>query len=84
MSTTTTPKSLNDLKFQDWVIDVLPQHSPQDAAERVLNELFPEDERPVQVNFLFSEMDGDDEVKVYEAYKDSGSVDYIYLKKHFN
>lgn len=74
--TTTTPKTLADLKHQDWVIDLKKTDTPQQAAEEVLNQLFP-DERPVAVRQLFTE----DGVRVYEAYKDSGSVDYLYIKE---
>lgn len=76
MATTTTPKTLADLKYQDWVIDLKPTDTPQAAAEEVLNQLFP-DERPVTVRELFTE----GEIRVYEAYKDSGSVDYLYIKQ---
>lgn len=76
MTTPTTPKTLADLKSQDWVINVKPTDTPQAAAEEVLNQLIPDD-RPVKVNFLFEE----DDAKVYEAYKDSGSNDYLYMIK---
>jgi hypothetical protein len=72
----TTPKTLADLQSQDWVIDLKPTDKPQSAAEEVLNQLIPDD-RPVKVNHIFTEGD----VKVYEAYKDSGSDDYIYIKE---
>lgn len=82
MSTKTTPKQLSDLRHQDWVIDVKPQHSAQVAAETIFAELFPEDNREVKVNFLFKEEETNgDEIMVFEAYKDSGSDDYVYLKK---
>lgn len=81
--TTTAPKTLLDLQYQDWVINVESKHTVQTAAEHVLSELFPDDDRTVKVNYLFTELDKHlgEEVKVYEAYKDSGSVDYIYLIK---
>lgn len=79
-----TPQTLSDLKFHDWVIDVPPFDTVQKAAETVLDNLFPDmrtEDYPVKVNYLFTEQDENgDEVKVYEAYKDSGSADYIYLK----
>lgn len=75
--TNTTPRNLADLKHQDWVIDLKPTDTPQAAAEEVLNQLFPDD-RPVLVRQLFTE----ENVRVYEAYKDSGSVDYLYIKEN--
>lgn len=80
--TKSTPKKLTDLKQQDWVIDVKPQHSAQVAAETIFEQLFPEDDRAVKVNLLFTEEETNgDTIQVFEAYKDSGSDDYIYLKK---
>jgi len=76
MATSTTPRTLADLKFQDWVIDLKQFDTPRKAGEEVLNQLFPDD-RPVYVRHLFTEND----IKVYEAYKDSGSDDYIYIKE---
>lgn len=82
MATNSTPRTLADLKHQDWVIDVKPQHSVEVAADHIFSELFTNDDRPVTVNFLFQEDEANgDIIKVYEAYKDSGSVDYLYLKK---
>lgn len=74
--TNTTPKTLADLQYQDWVIDLKPTDTPQAAAEEVLNQLFPDD-RSITVRCLFTE----DGIRVHEAYKDSGSVDYIYIKE---
>jgi hypothetical protein len=73
---TSTPTTLESLKYQDWVIDLKQFDTPQKAANEVLNQLFPDD-RPAYVRHLFTEGD----VKVYEAYKDSGSDDYIYIKE---
>ncbi len=74
-----TPKTLSDLKYQDWVIDLNPTDSAQIAAENILNQLLP-DERPVYCRQLFVESD----IRVYEAYKDSGSTDYLYIKEPIN
>jgi hypothetical protein len=71
------PKTLTDLALQDWVINLKKTDTPQLAAEEVLNQLFPDDNRPVIVRQLFTEND----IRVYEAYKDSGSVDYLYIKE---
>lgn len=82
MSTNSTPKTLTDLRHQDWVIDVKPTHSAQVAAETIFEQLFPGDDREVKVNFLFKEEETNgDTIHVFEAYKDSGSTDYVYLKK---
>lgn len=79
--TNTTPKTLADLKHQDWVIDLElvqgPRDTPQQAADFIFESLMPGDERPVTLRQLFTEGD----VRVYEAYKDSGSVDYLYIKE---
>lgn len=76
MTTNSTPKTIADLKYQDWVIDLKPTDTPQAAADEVLNQLFPDD-RPVTVRKLFTE----DGIIVHEAYKDSGSNDYVYIKQ---
>lgn len=75
--TNTTPKNLAALKYQENVIEIKPQETVDQAAEYFFRDLFSDDIRPVKVNFLFEE----DGAKVYEAYKDSGSVDYLYLIK---
>lgn len=77
MNTTSTPKSLADLKHQEHVKEVTPQQTVDEVAEYFFRNLFSDDIRPVKVNFLFEE----DETKVYEAYKDSGSDDYLYIIK---
>jgi hypothetical protein len=78
-----TPKSLADLKHFNNVFEVdTASVGIQFEAERVFNENFGEDTLPgkVTARFLFSENDSDgNQVKVYEAYKDSGSEDYVYL-----
>lgn len=76
-----TPKQLSDLKHQDFVINVKPSISVHVEAERSFNELFGTDYKgDLKVNHLFTEEENGDYVKVYEAYKDSGSTDYVYLK----
>lgn len=77
MNTTSTPKTLADLKSLDWVIDLKKTDTPKKAAEEIFEQLHPTDERPIFVRHLFTE----GEIKVYEAYKDSGSDDYIYIKE---
>lgn len=78
-----TPKSLADLKHFDNVFPVdTASVGIQFEAERVFNENFGEDTLPGKViaRFLFAEDDADgNQVKVFEAYKDSASEDYIYL-----
>lgn len=75
--TTSTPRNLADLKHQENVIEVKANETVDQVAEYFFRDLFSDDIRPVKVNFLFAEEDA----KVYEAYKDSGSVDYLYLIK---
>lgn len=83
MNTNTTPKNLADLNNFKNVFPVdTASVGIQFEAERVFNEQFGEDTLPgkVTARFLFSENDSEgNQVKVYEAYKDSGSEDYIYL-----
>jgi hypothetical protein len=78
-----SPKMLSDLKHFANVFSVdTASVGIQREAERVFNETFGEDTLPgkVKARFLFAENDSDgNQVKVYEAYKDSGSEDYIYL-----
>jgi hypothetical protein len=80
-----TPKNLDDLKrFWPNVFEVdTASVGIQLEAERVFNENFGEDflpENKVSVRYLFTEDDSEGgQVKVYEAYKDSGSEDYVYL-----
>jgi hypothetical protein len=73
--TTSTPKNLASLKYQENVLEVKTSETVNQVAEYFFRDLFSDDIRPVKVNFLFEE----DGAKVYEAYKDSGSVDYLYL-----
>lgn len=78
-----TPKSLTDLKHFQNVFPVdTASVGIQSEAERVFNENFGEDTLPgkVTARYLFAENDSEgNQVKVYEAYKDSASEDYIYL-----
>ena len=69
-------KTLSDLKFQDTVIHVSAGDIVDVVADKYFKEIF-NPKKEVKVNFLFQE----DGSKVYEAYQDSGSVDYIYLVK---
>jgi hypothetical protein len=71
-----TPKNLASLKYQENVLEVKADETVEQAAEYFFRNLF-SDTQAVKVNFLFEE----DGAKVYEAYKDSGSVDYLYLIK---
>lgn len=78
-----TPTSLADLQhFQNVFAVDTASVGIQSEAERVFNENFGEDTLPgkVTARFLFAENDSEgNQVKVYEAYKDSASEDYIYL-----
>lgn len=78
-----TPKTLADLKHFSNVFPVdTASVGIQSEASRVFNENLGEDTLPGQVTarFLFAKNDSEgNQVKVYEAYKDSGSVDYVYL-----
>lgn len=71
-----TPKTLSDLKFQDNVVTVKNGSALETTANRFFHELF-DNELPVYLKRLFEE----DGKVVYEAYQDSGSVDYLYLIK---
>lgn len=84
LATMSAPKTIADLQYLKNVFAVdTAIVGIQFEAERVFNESFGEDflpEKKVSVRFLFSENDSEgDQVKVYEAYKDSGSNDYVYL-----
>lgn len=78
-----TPKTLADLTHFKNVFAVdTASVGIQFEAERVFNENFGEDTLPgkVTARFLFAEDDSEgNQVKVFEAYKDSASEDYIYL-----
>jgi hypothetical protein len=79
-----TPKKFSDLKHLSNVFDVdIASVGIQFEATRIFNENFGEDYRPelsVTTRYLFSGTDDEgNDVKVYEAYKDAGSVDYAYL-----
>jgi hypothetical protein len=76
MNTTSTPKQLTDLKSQDNVLHLKPGQMLDAEANRFFKEVF-SDERPVTTKLIFEE----DGKKVYEAYTDSGSVDYLYIVK---
>lgn len=72
--TTSTPKTLADLRYQDNVIRIHTAKDPKDAAEDFFYSNFGTKE-DIKVRNLFSE----DGKKVYEAYVDAGSVDYLYI-----
>lgn len=78
-----SPKTLADLKhFENVFLVDTASVGIQLEAERVFNENFGADTLPgkVTARYLFAEDDADgNQVKVYEAYKDSASEDYIYL-----
>lgn len=79
-----TPKSIADLKHYENVYTVdTAAVGIQSEAERVFNANFGDEYMPgspVIVRYLFTGVDEEgNEVRVYEAYKDSGSVDYVYL-----
>lgn len=74
--TTTSPKNLTDLRHQDNVITLKAGQMLESEANRFFHELF-DPAAHVFTNFLFEE----DGKRVYEAYQDSGSVDYLYLVK---
>jgi len=81
------PNKLSDLKYLDTFNIDTASVSVQVEAERVFNEFYGADYLPdnqVVVKYLFSEVDEHEKtVKVYEAYKDSGSEEYIYLTSTF-
>lgn len=68
-----TPKTLTDLAFRDNVIRTKPT-LVDSTANRFFHELFNAAE-PVYVRHIFTE----DGQKVYEAFQDSGSDDYLYI-----
>ena len=78
MSTTSnsTPKQLTDLRSQDNVLHLKSGQTLETEARRYFKEVF-DDERHVYTRALFEE----DDKKVYEAYTDSGSTDYLYIVK---
>jgi hypothetical protein len=78
-----TPLTFEDLKVFENVFAVdTSSVSIQTEAARIFNEKFGEDLLPDQVTtrFLFAGDDSEgNQVKVYEASKDSGSKNLIYL-----
>jgi hypothetical protein len=76
MATNSTPKQLTDLKSQDNVLHLKHGQMLEAEASRFFKEVFTDD-RAVTTRLLFEE----DGKKVYEAYTDSGSVDYLYIVK---
>jgi hypothetical protein len=76
MNTNSTPAQLTDLKSQDNVLHLKDSQETITEARRYFKEVL-SDERDVFTRLLFQE----DGKKVYEAYTDSGSVDYLYIVK---
>lgn len=76
MATTTTPTQLTDLRSQNNVLHLKAGQTLETEARRYFKEVFG-DERHVYTRPLFEE----DGKKVYEAYTDSGSDDYLYIVK---
>jgi hypothetical protein len=76
MATISTPKQLTDLRSQNNVLHLKAGQTLETEARRYFKEVF-DDERHVYTRSLFEE----DGKKVYEAYTDSGSDDYLYIVK---
>lgn len=74
MTTSSTPKTLASLKYQDFVFETKPGEAPETIARKAFKEIFDSTTEPT-LRLLFKE----DGKKVYESYIDSGSVDYIYI-----
>lgn len=68
------PRTISDLRYQDNVERINKGTSPEAVAEQWFKSVFDSND-PVYVRFLFEE-DGE---KVFEAYTDPGSVDYLYI-----
>lgn len=71
-----TPRHLTDLRSQDNVLHLKDGQETITEARRFFKEVF-NDEGRVSTHLIFEE----DGKKVYEAYTDSGSEDYLYLVK---
>lgn len=71
-----TPKTLTDLRFQDNVLNINATQTANTEAHRWFHEVFGYNgNATITVRKLFTE----DQHTVYEAYADSGSVDYLYI-----
>lgn len=70
----TTPKNLTDLRYEENVIRLRQGDIVEAKANSFFHELF-DAKKEVTVRFLFAE----DDKNVFEAYQDSGSVDYLYI-----
>jgi hypothetical protein len=68
------PRSISDLRYQDNVERINKGTSPEAVAEQWFREVFDSNDT-VYVRFLFEEGGA----KVFEAYTDPGSVDYLYI-----
>lgn len=69
-----TPKTLSDLKFQDFVFETKQGEAPKTIARKAFRDLYDSHKEPT-LRLIFKE----DDKRVYEAYTDSGSVDYVYI-----
>lgn len=85
----TTPKTLNDISFQDNVIHAKKGDAPETHANGFFHELF-DPVLPVTINLIFQERESDttegdpvylgsEMTQVYEAYQDGGSIEYLYI-----
>jgi hypothetical protein len=74
MTTNSTPKKLTDLRHQDNVVNIKRDEAPETIARKWFKEVFDNPNEPT-INKLFKE----DDSTVFEAYVDSGSVDYLYI-----
>lgn len=74
MTTNSTPKTLTDLRFQEFVFTAKQGQAPETIARKFFKDLFDFEGEP-KLNHLFTE----DGKRVYESYIDAGSVDYIYI-----
>lgn len=74
MSTKSHPRTLEDIRYQDNVLYLSSDQTVSTEAHKWFKETFDTEDEPT-VNFLFME----DGKRVWEAYTDSGSVDYLYI-----
>ena len=74
MTTTSLPKCLSDLRYEDHVITVTDHFRRTVVARQYFKEVFDADQAPTH-RLLFKE----DGQEVFEAYVDPGSDDYLYI-----
>lgn len=72
--TATTPKTLADLKYQDFSHTVTGTYSDVEAYAKK----WFQGGDDLKIRHLFNEGDA----KVYECYEDSGSIDYLYIEHY--